>query len=254
MTDGGLAIQASNLGKSYGSHWALRDVSLDVRSSESVAVFGANGAGKSTLIRLLATLETPSRGTLSLFGAVAAGGGRAVRRAIGVMTHESYLHSKLTAAENLSLYANLYGLDCPQVRVIEALAAVGLEAVGNKWVLELSRGMKQRLSLARATLHAPGLLLLDEPDSGLDEPGRRYLAHMIYKGQERNQAVVLSTHNLELGLAVCQRAVILHRGKIAYSNITEAHSSLQWHALYAEVTNGSTGSTGIKSHPDARHR
>lgn len=241
-TGGELAVQASSLGKSYGVHWALRDVSLDVQVCESVALFGANGAGKSTLLRLLATLETPSRGTLRLFGALPTDGGRAVREKIGVMMHESYLYSRLSAAENLALYAALYGLDQPEARVLEALAEVGLEAVGNKWVLELSRGMKQRLSLARATLHSPALLCLDEPDSGLDETGSRFLAQLLDKGKERGQSVVLTTHNLELGIALCQRAVILHRGRLAYSAPARAHTLEEWRALYAAIVNGTAGS------------
>lgn len=232
---GVLAIEAVSLGKSYGTHWALRDVSLEVRPSESVALFGANGAGKSTLIKLLATLAAPSRGTLRLLGHDAAEHARKVRAAMGVMTHESYLYAELTPLENLRLYAELYGLEGGERSVREALASVGLEGVGNKRVRELSRGMQQRISLARATVHAPALLLLDEPDSGLDEAGSRYLAQVLASGRERRQAVVLSTHRLEIGLSLCGRAVILDRGKVAYAAATSAHPIEEWRSLYAGI-------------------
>ena len=232
------AVEAQGLGKSYGAQWALRDVSLEVTPSESVTLFGANGAGKSTLIKLLATVAAPSRGTLRLFGYNAADHARAVRAAIGVMTHESYLYSELTPLENLRLYADLYGLEDGERRVHDALASVGLEGVGNKRVRELSRGMQQRLSLARATVHAPALLLLDEPDQGLDETGSQYLARALESGRERGQAVVLSTHRLELGLSLCARVLILDRGRVAYSAATSAHTVEEWRSLYASIVRG----------------
>lgn len=233
-----VALRAERLGKSYGAAWALRDVSLEVEAGESVALFGANGAGKSTLIRLLATLTPPTVGSLQILGHDGTRQAQAVRAAMGLLSHQSYLYAELTAAENLSLYARLYDVPDIEGRVADALEAVGLPTVAGKKVRELSRGMQQRLALARATIHRPALLLLDEPDSGLDEVGSRCLAQLVADGAEWGQTVVMSTHRLELGLSVCRRAVILARGKIAYAAPVDRHSVEEWRGIYSEVNAG----------------
>lgn len=230
------AVRARDLGKSYGSNWALRGVSIDVSAGEAVAVFGANGAGKSTLIRLLATLTAPSAGTLELMGHDAARHARRARPVLGVLVHQNYLYAELSATENLTLYAQLYGVADPVERARNALASVGLTAVAGRRVRELSRGMQQRLAFARSTIHAPALLLLDEPDSGLDAEGKKSLERLLQDGRRQGQAAVISTHDIELGLALCQRALILARGRAVYAASTEAHSLTQWHALYHSLS------------------
>lgn len=227
-----LAVQARGLGKSYGTEWALRGVDLDVGAGEAVAIFGANGAGKSTLLRLLATLTAPSLGSLHIAGLDVTRQARLVRKAIGVVGDKSYLYSDLTAAENLQLYATLYSVQWDAGRSEHALSEVGLGHVAQKRVRDFSRGMQQRLALARATLHEPAVLLLDEPDTGLDAAGIDCLRGLLARGRERSQAVVFATHHLELGLALCERAVILERGRAAYSAPTGAHSPARWHDLY----------------------
>ena len=229
-------IQADNLGKSYGVTWALRGVRLEVGAGEAVAVFGANGAGKSTLLRLLATLSSPSCGTLQLMGRDAGQHPQLVRAALGVLVQQSYLYAELTAAENLALYADLYGVtDGPQ-RVREVLADIGLSQVATRRVRTLSRGMQQRLALARAMIHRPALLLLDEPDSGLDAAGQRYLAHLLRAGCRQGQAVVLATHRLDLGLEVCGRALILAGGRVVYEAATHTHNLAEWRTQYHQMS------------------
>jgi ABC-type multidrug transport system ATPase subunit len=227
-----MAIEARGLGKSYGQNWALRGVDLDVAASEVVAVFGANGAGKSTLLGLLGTLFAPSCGTVHILGRDAIRDPQLVRGAIGVMMHQSYLYAELTAAENLVLYARLYGLPDVKERVRDALGSVGLLSVAGSRVRELSRGLQQRLALARCTIHKPAVLLLDEPESGLDAEGSRYLSQLIAAGRERGQATVLATHQVELGLTLAQRVVILEGGKIARSVAVCEQSPAEWRALY----------------------
>ena len=227
-----IAIEARNLGKIYGPNWALRGVDLDVAEGEAVAVFGANGAGKSTLVRLLATLALPSLGTIRLVGRDAVRSARSVRRTLGVLLHQNYLYPELTAAENLALYAQLYGVRDVAGRVRESLESVELAAVATRRAREMSRGMQQRLALARATIHEPDVLLLDEPDSGLDERGSECLARLLARGRSRGQTVVMATHRLEMGLELCQRALVLARGRGVYLAPTEAHSADEWHALY----------------------
>lgn len=238
-----IAIRACGLGKSYGMQWALRGVDLEVEEGEAVALFGSNGAGKSTLLRLLATLTPPSIGILQVLGVDTARGAALVRGSIGVVNEKSYLYSELTAAENLELYASLYSVKWSAEHTGRALGAVGLSGVASKRVREFSRGMLQRLALARATLHEPALLLLDEPDSGLDTGGIACLQQLIAAGRERGQAVVLATHNLELGLDLCGRAIVLERGRAVYSAPTGSHSLAEWRELYK--TGGNVRATNV---------
>lgn len=224
-------IKARNMGKSYGTQWALRSVDLEVAQGESVAIFGGNGAGKSTLLRLLATLTPPSAGTLEVAGLDVSRHGRRIKRTIGVVGDQSYLYSELTASENLELYATLYGLDLKGERIAAALTLVGLDKVGLKRVREFSRGMLQRLALARATLHCPDLLLLDEPDTGLDASGVACLARLLEDGRAHTQTVLLATHRLELGTSLCGRVLMLERGRVLYDAPTTTHSLAEWREL-----------------------
>ena len=227
-----IAIRARGLGKSYGTQWALRGIDLDVEAGESVALFGGNGAGKSTLLRLLATLTSPSIGSLQLLGVDVARGAHPVRGAIGMVGDKSYLYSELTAAENLELYASLYRVEWNADRTKRALAAVGLSVAVSKRVRDFSRGMVQRLALARATLHEPALLLLDEPDSGLDAGGIACLQQLLLAERKSWQTVVLATHNLELGLDLCRRVVVLGRGRVVHTAHAASHSLAEWRELY----------------------
>jgi len=236
ITRSGPAIRTQQLGKSYGTRWALRHVNLTVAPGEAVVVFGANGAGKSTLIRLLATLSRPSRGTLEILGVDAGRVPQQVRPALGLLGHQSYLYGDLSASENLVLYARLYGVPAPVPAAATALATVGLTAVGARPVRTLSRGMQQRLGLARATLHRPALLLLDEPDTGLDGEGRDGLARLVADGRAQEQTVVLTTHDIAWGVALCDRAVILDGGRVVYDAATAAHSGAIWSGLYQRTT------------------
>jgi heme ABC exporter ATP-binding subunit CcmA len=207
------AIEARGLVKFYGTTAALRGCDLMVLRGERVALLGANGAGKTTLLRVLATLVRPSAGHLTLLGHDAQRQATLVRRQLGVVAHETYLYRDLTAAENLRLYGRLYGLSDLQARVEGELARVGLADLAARRVGTLSRGQQQRLALARALLHRPALLLLDEPDTGLDEPGQALLAAVV---REAAPTVVLATHSLERALALADRVVVLAAGKVAY--------------------------------------
>ncbi len=233
-----VALRAEGLSKLYGSAWALRNVSLSVAAGETVAVFGANGTGKSTLIRLLATLITPTAGTLQVVGYDTTRYTRLVRRALGVLAHQSYLYQDLTAAENLRLYAKLYGLNDIEKQVVGVLKMVGLAASAEKRVRELSRGMQQRLALARSVIHLPAVWLLDEPDSGLDANGVQCLKKLLDAGRDQGQTVVLTTHQLELGLALSHRALVLARGSIYHSALTGDHSVEEWRSIVGDADRG----------------
>jgi heme ABC exporter ATP-binding subunit CcmA len=207
-------VEAEGLGRAFGPFWALRDVDLRVEAGETVAVMGRNGAGKSTLLLLLATLLKPTTGRLRLFGWDVAKDALQVRRLIGVVSHTPYLYADLTAAENLRFYGRMYGVSDLEERVREGLARVGLARFAHFRVRALSRGMQQRLALARALLHGPRLLLLDEPDTGLDIEGTEMLRQLILETAAADGAVIFSTHNRERGLAWSDRALLLEDGRV----------------------------------------
>jgi len=209
-------VEAVGLGRRFASVSALADLDLEVRAGESLTIFGPNGAGKTTLVKLLAMVLRPTAGRLRLFGEERP---RAVlRRRIGVVSHGSFLYDDLTARENLDFYAGLYGVTNSRERVREMLAEVGLEPWSERPVKTFSRGMEQRLALARAFLHDPELLLLDEPYSGLDPAAVAHLQEILMRFHRRGKALLLTTHDIGRGLEVCDRAVILRGGRLVWQS------------------------------------
>jgi heme exporter protein A len=207
-------VEAESLGKAFGRTRVLRDVTLRVEAGETLVLFGPNGAGKSTLLRLCATIYAPTSGSLRLFGSLEREAG--TRRRIGVVSHQSFLYPDLTARENLAFYARLYALPEPEQVAAEWLVRVGLAATGPRPVRAFSRGMEQRLALARALLHAPDLLLLDEPWSALDAAAADLLSNLLVALHAEGRTLVVATHDFERGLAIADRAVILHDGRVAW--------------------------------------
>src|SRR5215510_13070093 len=210
-------VCAEALGRSFGGVPVLAGVDLTVRAGDAIALLGPNGAGKTTLLRILALLMRASAGRLSIFGADAATAPPQVRRRIGYVGHESLCYPDLTAAENLDFYARLFDVPDAEARIRELVAWAGLEAAGRRPVRVYSRGMSQRLALARALLHRPELLLLDEPFSGLDAAAAQRLQSLLAELARAGHAIVLSTHDVERVAAVATRIAILHRGSIAWS-------------------------------------
>lgn len=207
-------LQTSGVYKRYGRQVVLRDVSLGIGVGESIALFGANGAGKSTLLRILATLARPSRGTVEAFGEDAWQHRESVRQRIGVVGHQPYVYPELTCAENLRFYARMFELDADEV-VPAALDAVGLANRRDSAAGTLSRGLLQRLNLARAVLHKPAVLILDEPDTGLDRAGRQVLSEIVADQIARDGAVIFTTHSFDFGLAMATRAISLQEGGVS---------------------------------------
>jgi heme exporter protein A len=214
LSGDGRAIVALGVERRFGPVRALRGVDLDVARGETLAVFGSNGAGKTTLLRILAGLLRPSAGTVHVLGQPAPGDA-GVRRRLGVLGHESFVYGDLSGAENLEYYARLYGVES-RTRVDELLDEVGLRDAASRLARTYSRGMAQRLSLARAVLHAPELLLLDEPFTGLDAIGADVLGAVLARLRAQGATVVLTTHDFERGLAAATSAVVLHRGRVAW--------------------------------------
>jgi ABC-type multidrug transport system ATPase subunit len=233
-------LEARSVTVTFGDLVALRGVDLVVRDNERVALLGPNGAGKSTLLRALAGLVAVDAGSVWI------GGGRLDRRAtaarslIGFLGHQSYLYPELSAQENLHLYARLYAIPCRRDRIDEVLDMVRLSARRHQRVSTLSRGMIQRLAIARATLHEPRLLLLDEPDAGLDEQALDMLERVLATtdGSVRPRAAVLTTHVLEHACRYAERIVILNRGRVVDDLQVASMSVSELRARYREEVDG----------------
>jgi len=211
-----LAIQIQGLTKSFGNYLALRGLDLEIRPGESVVIFGPNGAGKTTLIKVLATIMNPSSGKILVDGLNLKNGAEAIQRRIGVVTHQTFLYGNLTAYENLEFYSRMYDVPARKERIHEVVAMVGMTARLDDRVSILSRGMQQRLSIARALLHKPAIMLLDEPETGLDQQAIAMLWGALQAEGNDKPTVILTTHNLERGLELGERLLILDKGKIVY--------------------------------------
>jgi ABC-type multidrug transport system ATPase subunit len=199
--------------KRFGSLIALRNISLEVQPGEFVALLGANGAGKTTLLRIAAHLVRPTSGTIALIGTTS--DSNDARRFIGFVGHSTLLYDELSASENLELFAQLYGLDHVDARVSEALGACRLSSRAGSLVRDFSRGMRQRLAIARALLHGPQLLLLDEPAAGLDRQGIVWLGTTLTELRSRDCTILMSTHARNESLELATRAVVIAGGVIA---------------------------------------
>lgn len=211
------AILARDVRKSFGRVAALRGIDLEVPHGQFLTILGANGSGKTTLLRILATLARPTSGVVQVAGIDPLRNAPAVRRSIGVVTHQPLLYGDLTVGENLAFYARMYGLERPQGRIVECLASLGMERRLEAKARTLSHGMQKRVSIARALLHDPIILLMDEPESGLDSEAVEMLEHTLRSpNTDLLRTVVMTTHNLERGLALGDQVAILAEGRIAY--------------------------------------
>ena len=209
------AIETEGLIKRFGAIQALDRFSVRVETGESLAVFGPNGAGKTTLIRILTLGLRASGGAFRIAGLDPRREDLEIRRRIGVISHQSYLYDDLTARENLEFFARVYGVDDPRDRAAILLDEVGLGARADDPVRTFSRGMQQRVSLARALLHEPAIVFLDEPFTGLDPHAARTLRATLDRLRQDGRSVFLVTHNLAQGLELSDRWLILSRGRVA---------------------------------------
>ncbi len=232
------AVEVHGLTKAFGHQVALRGVTLTLSEGEFLALFGPNGAGKTTLIRIIASLMHPTSGTVHLFGQDMARAATSLRRHIGFISHNPLLYGDLTAEENLRFFARLYDVPDANSRIDAALSQVGLAARRRDAVRNFSRGMVQRLAIARATLcvHNPAIMLLDEPYTGLDLQAADMLRSVLQDLAASNRTVILTTHNLEQGLEMCNRAAILNRGKVAWEGARASIDLAGMKEIYREVT------------------
>lgn len=229
-------IRLNGVVKQYGLNPVLRGVDLNVEQGEFVTLVGPNGAGKSTLMGIVATLLRPTSGDVFVGGWRLPEQADRVRRHIGLVSHHSLLYRDMTAAENLAFFAKLYRMEDADERVADALHKVGLYARQRDPVGTFSRGMVQRLTIARATLHEPDVLLLDEPYTGLDQEASYLLDELLRGETARGRTILMITHDLGHGLGLADRLAILYGGVIAREVSRAEISPAAVYDLYAEVT------------------
>ena len=206
-------LRVVDVARHFGRRKALSQVNFTCAAGEIVGLLGPNGAGKSTLLNILATLMSPSKGTVTYGDRTAGDGGADVRASIGMLGHDLFLYPELTARENLTFFGDLYGLpDVPRL-VAHALEQAGLTARGDDFVSSFSRGMRQRVALERALLHDPRLILLDEPFTGLDQASAAALVSRLRNRQQAGCLIVLATHDLDIADRLLTKALFLINGK-----------------------------------------
>jgi heme exporter protein A len=227
-------IAARGVWKFFGDFAAIRELDLDLASGATLALLGRNGAGKTTLLRMLAALSTPSRGKVTIDGESLREAPQ--RRRIGVIGHGISIYDELTAAENLEFFAGLYGIAAPEARIEQWLETTGLARVRNSLVREFSRGMRQRLAIARAFFHEPDILLLDEPFTALDDRAAELLSGLITQAHAAGRTIVISTHQLREALALASDVAILNRGRLAFRGPNSAELRASPEEFYRKHT------------------
>jgi heme ABC exporter ATP-binding subunit CcmA len=209
------ALQIGGVSKYYGDFPALRKIELNIEAGSTVALLGRNGAGKTTLLRIMAGLSKASEGSVRIAGADVRR--ESTRRRIGVLGHGISLYDELSACENLTLFAKLYGLAEPEKLALEWLERTGLGRVRDGLVREFSRGMRQRLAVARAFIHEPEVLLLDEPFTALDDRAIAVLQSLLGDAHALGRTIVISTHQLKEALELATHVALIQRGQLAFT-------------------------------------
>lgn len=224
------AVRAEGLVKAFGDRKALGGVSFELPAGSFLSIFGPNGAGKTTLLRILSTLSRPSAGKLSVLGIDALENPGDLRARIGLISHKPMVYGDLSASENLEFFARLYGTP-DKGRIRELLQLVELDHRRNDAARTFSRGMTQRLSIARALVNDPDLVLLDEPYSGLDPHAMQLFDELIERVRDGRTFVMVS-HDLDKGLSLCTHALVLARGKVVSFQRREEIDEAAFRQLY----------------------
>lgn len=225
------AIETKKLSKVFGNRKAVDNVTISVPKGAFLSIFGPNGAGKTTLLRMLSTLSRATSGTATLMGVDLKEEPDRARDHIGLISHNSMLYPDLTAEQNLMIYARLYGVVEPEARVLDLLEAVELKHRRLDVVRTFSRGMTQRLSIARALVHDPDVVFLDEPYSGLDPHAVEIFDELIER-QREGRTFVMVSHDLQKGFAMCTHALVLAKGRVVAFDEKGAFDFDEFSALY----------------------
>ena len=229
------AIEVRHLRKAFGTLKAVDGIDFELKQGEFLTVFGPNGAGKTTLIKILAGLTRPSSGTAKVAGFDVAEGHPEMRKEIGIISHATALYADLTPLENLIFFARMHGLKQPEDRALKVIEEVGLSPRRNDRVRTFSRGMLQRLSIARAVLHDPAILFLDEPFTGLDLHATNVLKEHLQRLHDRHRTILMTTHDISCGLEMCDKVALQVQGKFAFlENIADVDKD-QFESIYFDA-------------------
>jgi heme exporter protein A len=228
-------LLATHLTRTFGPRRAVAGVSIELNPGDCLALFGPNGAGKTTLLRLFGGLLKPTSGTASIDG-IPLPGGPQVRAKVGLLSHHTMLYPPLTARENVEFSARLYGVTNPRQAAHAALSTLGALDYADTSVQSLSRGMQQRVSIARAIVHTPSIVLADEPFTGLDASGAAALSAVFTQLRDSGATLIIVTHNLDEALSLCTHAAIMRRGRFARLDTAPIPRLAEYTALYKELS------------------
>ncbi|MDW7674724.1 MAG: heme ABC exporter ATP-binding protein CcmA [Bacillota bacterium] len=231
-------IVAKGITKRIGSKEILRGIDLHIKPGQFVTVLGPNGAGKTSLLKILSLLVNPTEGELLIGGQKVEDNLVELRKNIGVISHNSFLYDRLTAYENLKFYGEMYGVDNLKERAFEVIEEVGLQYAMSDPVGTFSRGMQQRLSIARSIIHNPKVLFLDEPYTGLDQHAIGILNNVLAQLNKNGRTIFMITHNYEQGLELSDRILIVYKGKITYQEETTSLGPARFKQIYLEQVGG----------------
>ena len=239
-------IEVRKLRKEFGVLKALDGISFNLERGEFLSVFGPNGAGKTTLIKILSGLTRPSSGTARVAGFEVEGGHPEMRREIGVISHSTALYGDLTPLENLIFFGKMYGLDHLKELALTALEDVGLAPRRHDRVRTFSRGMIQRLSIARAILHDPSILFLDEPFTGLDIQASNVLKENLIALHNKKRTILLTTHDVSCGLEMCDKVALQVMGRFAFFEDVEGINKDKFEEMYFDAVRDKQFAMGIR--------
>jgi heme exporter protein A len=240
-------IEVKGLVKKFGFKTVLRKVDLSLEKGDFLALFGHNGAGKTTLIRILCSLMRPTSGEIRIAGLDPLDEREALCKTIGVISHRTFLYENLSAFENLRFYGKMYDVRNLMDRIEALLELVGLSEYRNDPVNTFSRGMQQRLSVARAIIHDPQILFLDEPYTGLDQHGAEDLKKLLKKFRSQGKTILMTSHNIDRGLELCNQSAILKSGRLVYKEEMTSNLKGNFKQIYFNLTGENALSVGVSS-------
>jgi len=226
------ALEVDQIEKTYGNFRVLKDISMQVRTGAFLTLFGPNGAGKTTLLKVVATLAQPASGTIRVCGFDVQEHPEEARQRLGFLSHTTYLYKDLSPTQNLKFFAKIYSVDDSDSRIDDLLKRLGLEQRKNDPVRSFSRGLQQRLGLARVILHSPEILILDEPYTGLDANAVRILNGILDEVIAEGRTVIMTTHDIELGLRCATDVEIIDRGRIVHSSKADDEAAREAYNRY----------------------
>ena len=240
-------IEVKGLVKKFGFKTVLRKVDLSLEKGDFLALFGHNGAGKTTLIRILCSLMRPTSGELLIAGLDPLHERETLCKSIGVISHRTFLYKNLSAFENLKFYGRMYDVPDLKDRIETLLELVGLSKYRDEPVQTFSRGMQQRLSVARAIIHDPQILFLDEPYTGLDQHGDEDLKKLLKRFRNQGKKILMTSHNIDRGLELCTQSAILKSGRLVFKEEMTSILKDDFKQLYFNLTGKNALSVGVSS-------